>query len=140
MTKSTAKRGNSKAWRAPDLADIDALAREALKTIPEALRRHTENVVVRIDEFPDPATEREMGLQTPFDLMGLYRGIPLNDKSVSAAPTDVDMIVLYRRPLLDFWCETGEDLFDLVRHVMIHEIGHHFGFSDEDMERIESGP
>lgn len=139
MTKSTAEREHSGEWRAPDLADIDALARRALETIPAELRRHTEEVVVRIDDFPDRATEREMGLQTPFDLMGLYRGVPLNDKSVTAAPTDLDMIVLYRRPLLDFWCETGEDLFDLVRHVMIHEIGHHFGFSDDDMERIEAG-
>jgi predicted Zn-dependent protease with MMP-like domain len=64
--------------------------------------------------------------------------VPLNHRSVAAAPNDLDMIFLYRRPLLDFWCETGDDLFDLIRNVLIHEIGHHFGFSDEDMERIEA--
>lgn len=132
------KAADSEPWIAPDLADIEAMAREALSGIPEALRRNADGVVVRVEDFPDPATEREMGLSTPFDLMGLYRGVPLNGKSVGATPNDLDMIFLYRRPLLDFWCETGEDLFDLVRHVLIHEIGHHFGFSDEDMERLEA--
>lgn len=125
-------------WIAPDLADIEAMAREALSAIPDELRRHTNGVLIRVEDFPDLATEREMGLATPFDLMGLYRGVPLNGRSVGVTPNDLDIIFLYRRPLLDFWCETGEDLFDLVRHVLIHEIGHHFGFSDEDMERIEA--
>ena len=79
-----------------------------------------------------------MGLNSPFELSGLYSGIPIGDKSVSSAPVDVDMIFLYRRPLLDEWCETGEDLGDLIRHVLIHEIGHHFGFSDADMARLEA--
>jgi predicted Zn-dependent protease with MMP-like domain len=69
--------------------------------------------------------------------MGLYRGVDLSRKSVSDVAHDVDMIFLYRRPLLDYWCESGEDLTHLIRHVLIHEIGHHFGLSDEDMERIE---
>ena len=123
---------------APDLADIEALAKTAFETIPETLRRHTDGVVVRVQEFPDRETERAMGLQSPFDLLGLYHGVSLDQKSVAATPQSVDMIFLYRRPLLDYWCETGEDLYDIVRHVLIHEIGHHFGFSDDDMERIEA--
>ena len=123
---------------APDLADIEALARAALATIPDVLRAKVAGVIIRVDDFPDPQTEREMGLQSPFDLLGLYRGVPFGEKGVTATPHDIDMIFLYRRPLLDYWCETGEDLAHLVRHVMIHEIGHHFGFSDEEMEAIEA--
>ena len=122
---------------APTLADIERLAEDALRNIPEALARHVRHVVMRADEFPDEETIREMELETPFDLLGLYRGVSLDQKSVAATPEDVDMIFLYRRPLLDYWCETGEDLTRLIRHVLIHEIGHHFGFSDEDMEALE---
>ncbi len=121
----------------PGLAGMETMARAALKTIPEKLRRHVRGVAIRIEEFPDAETEREMGLESPFDLLGLYRGVSLDRKSVSDTPTDVDMIFLYRRPILDYWCETGEDLTHVIRHVLIHEIGHHFGLSDEDMERIE---
>jgi len=123
----------------PTLADIEEMAREALKTIPRDLLRHTGDVVVRVEDFPDPETERDMGLETPFDLLGLYRGVPIGEKSTGFTPHDVDMVFLYRRPLLDYWCEMEEDLIHLIRHVMIHEIGHHFGLSDEDMERIEEG-
>ncbi len=121
----------------PGPAEIEAIARAAMKTIPFELRRHVDGVVVHIEEFCDRETEREMGLESPFDLLGLYRGVSLDRKSVAATPEDVDMIVLYRRPILDYWCETGEDLPHIVRHVLIHEIGHHFGLSDADMERIE---
>ncbi len=121
----------------PGLAEMETMARAALKTIPEKLRRHVRGVVIRVDEFPDAETEREMGLESPFDILGLYRGVSLDRKSVFDTPTDVDMIFLYRRPILDYWCETGEDLTHVIRHVLIHEIGHHFGLSDEDMERIE---
>ncbi len=121
----------------PGLAEMEAMARAALKTIPERLRRHVRGVVIRVEEFPDAETEREMGLESPFDILGLYRGVSLDRKSVSDTPADVDMIFLYRRPILDYWCETGEDLTHVIRHVLIHEIGHHFGLSDEDMERIE---
>jgi predicted Zn-dependent protease with MMP-like domain len=124
---------------APTIADIERLADEAMRTIPPELLRHLEGVVIRVEEFPDEETEAEMGLESPFDLLGLYRGVSLNHKSVSAVPQDVDMIYLYRRPLLDYWCDSGEDLAHLVRHVLIHEVGHHFGFSDEDMEAIEAG-
>lgn len=124
----------------PSLADIEAMTNRALASIPEELRRHVTDVVVKVEEFPDPETERAMGLQSPFDLLGLYRGVSLDRKSVWDAPTDVDMIFLYRRPLLDYWCEAGEPLDKIIRHVLIHEIGHHFGLSDEDMARIEAQP
>ena len=122
---------------APTLADIEVLAYEALETIPAELRRHVGNVVIRVDDFPDEEIAAEMELESPFDLLGLYQGVSLDRKSVSDAPGGLDMIFLYRRPILDYWCETGETLARLVRHVLIHEVGHHFGFSDEDMARIE---
>jgi len=122
----------------PGLDAIEALAREALATIPAGLRRYARDVVIRVEDFPDREVQLEMGLQTPFDLLGLYRGVSINHKSAGGTTNDVDMIFLYRRPILDYWCETGDDLADIIRHVLIHEIGHHFGFSDEDMERIEA--
>ena len=122
---------------APGLAEIEAMARAALRTIPGELRRHTGEVIIRVDEFPDAETEREMNLESPFDILGLYRGVSLDRKSVHDTPDDLDMIFLYRRPILDYWCETGEDLNHVIRHVLIHEIGHHFGLSDADMQRIE---
>ena len=121
----------------PDASDIEVMARAALKTIPVRLRRHVGNVVIRVEEFPDNATQREMELENPFELLGLYRGVSMDRKSVQDVADDMDMIFLYRRPMLDYWCETGDDIGALVRHVLIHEIGHHFGLSDEDMERIE---
>ncbi len=121
----------------PSLEVIEAIADRALGTIPEELRRHVNGVVIRVEDFCDEETERAMELESPFDLLGLYRGVSLDQKSVLATPTDVDMIFLYRRPILDYWCETGEDLGHVVRHVLIHEIGHHFGFSDDDMEALE---
>ena len=121
----------------PSLDDLAALAEQALATIPEELRVHVGNVVLRVDDFPDEDVERDMELESPFDLLGLYRGVDLLHKSVSDPRPNVDMIFLYRRPLLDYWCETGEDLAAVVRHVLIHEIGHHFGFSDDDMEHLE---
>ena len=122
----------------PALADIEALANEALGSIPRRLKRHLGAVVIRVEEFPDEETEAAMGLDSPFDILGLYRGVALPHKSVIDPRPNIDMIFLYRRPILDYWCETGEDLDRVVRHVLIHEIGHHFGFSDEDMERIEA--
>ena len=122
----------------PSLADVEKAAASALETIPEVLRRHVTDVVIRVDDFPDAETERAMGLASPFDLLGLYRGVSLDRKSVLDAACDIDMIFLYRRPLLDYWCESGESLETVIRHVLIHEIGHHFGFSDDDMARIEA--
>ncbi len=123
--------------RAPSLADIETIAGAALERIPDRLKRQVSGVVIRVEEFPDPETEREMKLESPFDLLGLYRGVAMPERSVMDSPADVDMIFLYRRPLLDFWSESEETLGELVRHVLIHEIGHHFGFSDADMEAIE---
>jgi len=122
----------------PSLAEIEALAERALATIPRRLKRHLGPVVIQVEEFPDEETEEAMGLDSPFDILGLYRGTALPHKSAGDPLPDIDMIFLYRRPILDYWCESGEDLDRLVRHVLIHEIGHHFGFSDEDMERIEA--
>ncbi len=124
--------------QAPSLGDLEALAERALGTIPAELKRHLGNVVIRIDEFPDEEVEEEMGLESPFDILGLYRGVALPHKSVASTRPDADMVYLYRRPILDYWCETGEDLYRVVRHVLIHEIGHHFGFSDDDMDRLEA--
>jgi len=123
--------------RAPTLDEIEIMARDAYASIPEDLRRHVGDVVIRIDEFPDEETVREMELESEFDLLGLYSGVSLDHRGAMGTRQSVDMIFLYRRPLLDYWCETGEDLADLVRHVLIHEIGHHFGFSDDDMEALE---
>jgi predicted Zn-dependent protease with MMP-like domain len=124
--------------RPPSLGDIEALAERALATIPAALKRHLGRVVIHVVEFPDEETEREMDLDSPFDILGLYRGVALPHQSVMDPRAEPEMIFLYRRPILDYWCETAEDLYAVVRHVLIHEIGHHFGFSDEDMERIEA--
>ncbi|MDX2103816.1 MAG: metallopeptidase family protein [Alphaproteobacteria bacterium] len=121
----------------PTLDDIAALAEAALGTLPQELRRLAGTVLLRVEDFPDSDTEQEMQLDSPFELLGLYRGRPLTERSVSSVATEPDMVFLYRRPILDLWCEEGEDLATLVRHVLIHEIGHHFGFSDEDMERLE---
>lgn len=123
----------------PSLEDIARLAEEAFETIPDVLRRQVTGVTFLVEEFPDEEVEREMELDSPFDILGLYSGVALAFKGTGDVPQDLDRIFLYRRPLLDYWCETGEDLRHVVRHVLIHEIGHHFGFSDDDMEAIETG-
>ena len=122
----------------PTLADIDSLAREALTVLPEELRQFTDGVVVLVQEFPDDSVTAEMELESPFDILGLYSGVSLAEKRIESSGAMPDMVFLYRRPILDYWCETGEDLKHVVRHVLIHEIGHHFGFSDEEMETLET--
>src|SRR5258708_1696386 len=121
----------------PSLAEIDAMAKAPLKLLPEELQSFTEGVVILAQEFPDDDVCREMELESPFDILGLYQGTSLADKQIETSGNMPDMVFIYRRPILDYWCETGEDLAHVVRHVLIHEIGHHFGFSDDDMERIE---
>ena len=121
----------------PETQHLEALAREAYAEIPEELRQALGDVVIRVLDFPDDETLEEMDCESPFDLLGLYRGVDLRRKSTYDTPDDLDMIYLYRRPILDSWCDSGEDLAEVVKHVLIHEIGHHFGFSDDDMDRIE---
>jgi predicted Zn-dependent protease with MMP-like domain len=127
------------ARRPPTLGEIETLAERALETIPCEVTAQLGQLVIRVEEFPDEETEAAMELESPFDILGLYRGVALPHKSVTDPHAQIDMVFLYRRPILDYWCETGEDLAAVVRHVLIHEIGHHLGFSDEDMERIEEG-
>lgn len=121
----------------PSLEEFEAIAAAAFAEIPDSLRHHVADVVIRVEDFPDAEIEREMELDSPFDLLGLYRGSAMNIHAYGGVPGGVDMILLYRRPILDYWCEMGEDLAILIRHVLIHEIGHHFGLSDQDMSRIE---
>ena len=121
----------------PSVEELDSIAREAFAAIPKALRVHAKDVVIRVQDFPDEEILEELECESAFDLLGLYQGVDLTRKSVSDTPLGPDMIFLYRRPILDYWCETGEDLGHLIRHVLIHEIGHHFGLSDEDMAAIE---
>jgi predicted Zn-dependent protease with MMP-like domain len=123
---------------APTIEEFEALAREAFISLPEAFRRLCEGVAMRIEEFPDEEVCTQMGLESPFDLTGLYQGVDLTQKSVGEVAPLPDMIFLYRRPILDEWAEGGVDLAHLVRHVLIHEIGHHFGLSDEAMHAIEA--
>lgn len=123
---------------APTLAELEAIAEKAAAGIPAELRSHVRNVLIRVEDFPDEETAQEMELESPFDLLGLYRGVGMPWQSVTQPRLEPDLIFLYRRPILDYWCETGEDLTHLVRHVLIHEIGHHFGFSDADMEALEA--
>lgn len=123
---------------APDLDAIEAIARAAAERLPDLFRRHLGGVVFRVDEFPDDETLDEMGLESPFDLLGLYRGYHVGMAEVVPTGAQPTMIHLYRRPILDHWAESGDSLEAVVTHVLIHEIGHHFGLSDADMDRIEA--
>jgi predicted Zn-dependent protease with MMP-like domain len=122
---------------APTLEQIEALALAALERLPAAFRAHLGDVVVRVEDFADDATLDEMDIEDPFDLTGLYRGRPIGDKSSTDSGALPDMIHLYRRPILDEWAETGVSLEALVAHVLVHEVGHHFGLSDADMHALE---
>ena len=121
----------------PSLDDLAAMAKAALDTLPSQLADQIGAVSLQVREFPDEETQRDMALDGPFDLLGLYIGTPFGEQSVTDSRDHIDVIQLYRRPILDYWCETAEDLGHLVRHVVIHEIGHHFGFSDADMAQLE---
>lgn len=122
---------------APDAATIERLADRAVQALPEPFRRHLAGVVVRIEEFAEEEVLRELGIEDPFELSGLYTGRPIGEQSSMLSGELPAIIHLYRRPLLDEWAETGVSLEDLVTHVIVHEVGHHFGFSDEDMHAIE---
>jgi predicted Zn-dependent protease with MMP-like domain len=120
----------------PSIEDLIVLAEEGFERVPARLRAMVRGVAIQVVDFPDDETLDEMEIESPYDLLGLYTGTPFGQKTLAVA-TRPDMIFLYRRPILDYWCDTGDDLGHVVRHVLIHEIGHHFGFSDADMEALE---
>jgi predicted Zn-dependent protease with MMP-like domain len=122
---------------APDAAHIERLAEAAIARMPEHFRRHLEGVVLRIDDFAEEDVLAELGIEDPFELTGLYTGRPIGEQSSLLSGELPPMIHLYRRPLLDEWVETDVSLEALVSHVIVHEAGHHFGFSDDDMHAIE---
>jgi predicted Zn-dependent protease with MMP-like domain len=121
----------------PTAEEIEALAEQALAAIPERLRRHIKGVGISVEDFADDATLAEMEIESAWELSGLYRGTPLNRRSVDDIARAPDLIFLYRQPILLEWVETGEDLYRLVRNVLIHEVAHHFGFSDAEIEALE---
>jgi predicted Zn-dependent protease with MMP-like domain len=122
---------------APDAAEIERLAEAAIARMPEHFRHHLEGVVLRIEDFAEEDVLAELGIEDPFELTGLYSGRSLLQQSSQDSGDMPAMIHLYRRPLLDEWAETGVGLEALVTHVIVHEAGHHFGFSDADMHAIE---
>jgi len=125
--------------KAPSLDDFERLADEAFARLPEAFRALCGEVIIRIDDFPTDEVLEEMEAETPFDLLGLFTGVGMaQDAAVAETGRMPNTIHLYRRPMLDYWAEHEETLGELVTHVLVHEIGHHFGLSDEDMEAIEA--
>jgi predicted Zn-dependent protease with MMP-like domain len=123
----------------PDSGEMEAMAHAALKRLPERFRVHLNDVVVRLEEFATREQLVAVGLDDPWDLSGLYEGRPLSERSIWDAGEMPAVVTLFRQPLLQEWRATGVELDDLVAHVVVHEIGHHFGFSDETMERLEEG-
>jgi predicted Zn-dependent protease with MMP-like domain len=123
---------------APGLDDLEAMAARAYADLPAEFRALCGDILIRVAEFPDDDVLDEMGIESPFDLLGLFQGIGLAHRGEVRTGQAPNMIWLYRRPLLDYWAEHEETLGALVRHVLVHEIGHHFGLSDEDMEAIEA--
>lgn len=122
---------------APGLEEIERLAREALARIPEPFASHLPGVILQVEDWPSRELLDDMGIADPYDLTGLYEGRPVGEKSVDDFAMLPDRILLFRRPLLDEWAETGVALSDLVNHVVVHEVGHHFGLSDVQMDAIE---
>lgn len=122
---------------APDAAALERLAEAAIARLPEQFRALIAGVVLRVDEEPDEALLDEMGLESVYDLTGLYSGRSLREANSWASGEHPPMIHLYRVPLLVEWVETGVALEDLITHVIVHEVGHHFGLSDEDMHALE---
>jgi predicted Zn-dependent protease with MMP-like domain len=124
--------------KAPSLAEMEALAHDVLARLPKTFRDLCEGVIVRVEDFPTEEVLDEMGAESEFDLLGLFQGIGLPQQSHSDNARLPNLIWLYRRPILDYWAEHDEALGRIVRHVLIHEIGHHFGLSDDDMAAIEA--
>ena len=125
-------------YRAPTSQDIDALARTAFDRLPASFRHLSDGLVIQVVDFPDEQTLKEMDAESEFELLGLFRGRGLAQGGATGETGEMpNMIWLYRRPLLDFWCDGEDTLDEVVTHVLVHEIGHHFGLSDADMEAIE---
>jgi len=127
-------------WReikALSLAEMEAIAADAFRRLPDPFRALCSDVVIRVDDFPAEDVVKEMKLQSEFDILGLFQGVglPFRETAAMAMP---NMIWLYRRPILDYWAEHDETLGTIITHVLVHEIGHHFGLSDDDMEAIEA--
>lgn len=121
----------------PAADEIEAIARKTLDVLPEPFASHLRDIVLQIEDFADEHMLKAMGIEDPFDLTGLYEGLPLNEKSVDVSGNLPDRILLFRRPILDEWADGKDSLEHLVAHVLIHEAGHHFGLSDEDMHALE---
>ena len=129
------------AWRpikAPSLAELEVLASEIFRRLPRRFRDLCEGVVIQVDDFATDEALDQVGAESEFDLLGLFQGVGLPFRSESAPVQMPNMIWLYRRPILDYWAEHDETLGAIVKHVLVHEIGHHFGFSDADMMEIEA--
>jgi len=127
-------------WRplkAPSLVEFELMAIEAFRRLPETFRVLCSDLVIRVEDFPTDEVLDHMNAQTEFDLLGLFQGVGLPFRSESAPTHMPNMIWLYRRPILDYWAEHDDTLGEIVTHVLVHEIGHHFGLSDADMEAIE---
>lgn len=127
-------------WRpatAPTLAEMEAIAEEAYARLPAAFRALCQGLVIHVDDFPNDEVLKDMACETEFDLLGLFQGVGLPFQSVSDPTQMPNMVWLYRRPILDYWAEHEEMLGSIITHVLVHEIGHHFGLSDDDMEAIE---
>ena len=124
--------------KAPSLADFEALAALAWRRLPRRFRELCDNVVIRVEDFPTDEVLEGLGLESPFDLLGLFQGVSLDRRSVTDPAGLPNLVYLYRRPMLDYWADHDETLGHLVTHVLVHEIGHHFGLSDADMEHIEA--
>ena len=125
--------------KAPSLADMEATAHDLFARLPAQFRALCEGVIIRVEDFPTDEVLDEMEATSEFDLLGLFQGTGLPHQSQGDVARLPNMIWLYRRPILDYWAEHEEALGDIVRHVLVHEIGHHFGLSDDDMEAIEAG-
>ena len=124
---------------APSLDEFEALAVKALEALPQPFRDLVAGVVCVVAEFPEDEVLDELGIESPFDLMGLFTGVGMaQDGAVPSTGQLPNHVHLYRRPILDYWAENDETLGAVVTHVLIHEMGHHFGYSDEDMEAIEA--
>ncbi len=122
---------------APTIAEFEAIAAAAYEKLPATFRDMTKDVLIRIEDFPEDDVLDSLGMNSPFGLLGLYQGVDLTRQSVLDPSPLPEMIFLYRRPILDYWAEHNDTLGQIVTHVLVHEIGHHFGLSDGDMERIE---